>query len=248
MCQEGGPRRRLRAHWPWPTDLFTTIGPRGLIAPRAAWIAVTLATVFALSDEIHQRLHPGRSAAAVRRADRRGPAPSWGVGLRLPPPVALVRTAGAPPLRKRRPRLALTVGRPVPASAPEVLLKAVGRSGRPDADLTILRGASVLVRSAPSSSPSHARPRCPRRGRPPGRPLRALASRLPQRGARPRPRPCCGAAAADAIGGGGGGQGEVDGVVTAPLNKEIVARRRISVAPVIPRCWRRPRATPRRGR
>jgi VanZ family protein len=72
------------------------IGPRGLIAPRAAWIAVTLATVFALSDEIHQVFIPGRSAAAGDvMIDAAGAI--LGVGLRL---LRQRRRAalGAPPL------------------------------------------------------------------------------------------------------------------------------------------------------
>jgi VanZ family protein len=41
------------------------IAPRGSVPPRAAWIAALLATLYALSDEMHQVYIPGRGAAAT---------------------------------------------------------------------------------------------------------------------------------------------------------------------------------------
>jgi VanZ family protein len=56
--------------------------PRGFVASRAAWIAVMLATCFALSDEIHQVYIPGRGASA-RDVLIDAAGATLGVGLRL---------------------------------------------------------------------------------------------------------------------------------------------------------------------
>jgi 4-hydroxythreonine-4-phosphate dehydrogenase len=110
----------------------------------------------------------------------------------------------------RRPRLALTVGDPA-GIGPEVLLKAVADPGRPDADLTIYGAASVLSDRAQQFDIAL-----------PGPDVRVVDVPLAGPCAPGQSSAMGGKAAAEAVlrAAADAMAGKVDGLVTAPLNKE----------------------------
>jgi VanZ family protein len=71
---------------------LNALAPTGSFAPRTAWIAVLLATLYAVSDEIHQVYVPGRGASA-RDVMIDAAGATLGVSLRL---WRQARRAGAP--------------------------------------------------------------------------------------------------------------------------------------------------------